>query len=177
MQHSQQEPPHVAIVPTPGMGHLIPLVELAKRLVVHHDFLVTLLIPTDGSPMKPQKAVLEALPNAISTIFLPPVSLDDLSEDIMMEARISLTLTRSLPALRDSFKVLAESSRLVALVVDLFGTEAFDVANEFVSLQPRWFCRWSFTYRSLMKHTLVSTETCRNRSNYLVVCRSMGRIS
>jgi hydroquinone glucosyltransferase len=131
MQHSQQEPPHVAIVPTPGMGHLIPLVELAKRLVVHHDFLVTLLIPTDGSPMKPQKAVLEALPNAISTIFLPPVSLDDLSEDIMMEARISLTLTRSLPALRDSFKVLAESSRLVALVVDLFGTEAFDVANEF----------------------------------------------
>jgi hydroquinone glucosyltransferase len=113
------------------MGHLIPLVELAKRLVVHHDFLVTLLIPTDGSPMKPQKAVLEALPNAISTIFLPPVSLDDLSEDIMMEARISLTLTRSLPALRDSFKVLAESSRLVALVVDLFGTEAFDVANEF----------------------------------------------
>jgi hydroquinone glucosyltransferase len=113
------------------MGHLIPLVELAKRLVVHHDFLVTLLIPTDGSPMKPQKAVLEALPNAISTIFLPPVSLDDLSEDIMREARISLTLTRSLPALRDSFKVLAESSRLVALVVDLFGTEAFDVANEF----------------------------------------------
>jgi hydroquinone glucosyltransferase len=48
-----------------------------------------------------------------------------------VEARISLTLTRSLPALRDSFKVLAESSRLVALVVDLFGTEAFDVAKEF----------------------------------------------
>jgi hydroquinone glucosyltransferase len=113
------------------MGHLIPLVELAKRLVVHHDFLVTLLIPSDGSPMKPQKAVLEALPNAISAIFLPPVSLDDLSEDAMAEARISLTLTRSLPALRDSFKVLAESSRLVALVVDLFGIEAFDVAKEF----------------------------------------------
>jgi hydroquinone glucosyltransferase len=132
MQHSQQEPAHVAIVPSPGMGHLIPLVELAKRLdVVHHDFLVTLLIPTDGSPMKPQKAVLEALPNAISAIFLPPVSLDDLSEDVSVEARISLTLTRSLPALRDSFKVLAESSRLVALVVDLFGTEAFDVAKEF----------------------------------------------
>jgi hydroquinone glucosyltransferase len=49
----------------------------------------------------------------------------------MMESRISLTLTRSLPALRDSFKVLAESTRLVALVVDLFGSVAFDVANEF----------------------------------------------
>ncbi|XP_059443376.1 hydroquinone glucosyltransferase-like [Corylus avellana] len=126
-----QEIPHVAILPTPGMGHLIPIVELAKRLASHHNFLVTLLIPTDGSPIKPQKAALQALPNAISSIFLPPVSVDDLPEDVVIETRISLTLTRSLPALRDSFRVLAESTRLVALVVDLFGTDAFDVAKEF----------------------------------------------
>jgi hydroquinone glucosyltransferase len=126
-----QEIPHVAILPTPGMGHLIPIVELAKRLASHHNFLVTLLIPTDGSPIKPQKAVLEALPNSISSIFLPPVSLDDLPVDVAIETRISLTLTRSLPALRDSLKVLTESTRLVVLVVDLFGTDAFDVAKEF----------------------------------------------
>jgi hydroquinone glucosyltransferase len=81
--------------------------------------------------MKPQKAVLEHLPDAISSIFLPPVSFDDLPEDTKMETRIALSITRSLPALRDSFKVLAESTRLVALVVDLFGMEAFDVAKEF----------------------------------------------
>jgi hydroquinone glucosyltransferase len=125
-QHTQ-----VAIVPTPGIGHLIPLIELAKRLVVHHNFLVTVLIPTDGSPVKPQKAILEALPKSISSIFLPPVSLDDLPEDILAETRIALTLTRSLPALREYFKVLAESTQLVASVVDLFGTEVFDVAKEF----------------------------------------------
>ncbi|XP_059443983.1 hydroquinone glucosyltransferase-like [Corylus avellana] len=130
-QHIQQETPHVAIVSTPGMGHLIPLVELAKQLLVHHNFLVTILIPTDGSPIKPQKALLEALPKPISSIFLPPVSLDDLPEDVKIESRIALTLTRSLPALRESFKVLAESTQLVALVVDLFGTDAFDVAKEF----------------------------------------------
>jgi hydroquinone glucosyltransferase len=118
-QQTQQETvPHVAIVPTPGIGHLIPLVEVAKRLVVHHNFLVTILIPTDGSPVKPQKAILEALPNSISSIFLPPASLDDLPEDVLAETRIALTMTRSLPALRDSFKVLAESTRLVASVVD-----------------------------------------------------------
>jgi hydroquinone glucosyltransferase len=131
-QQTQQETvPHVAIVPTPGIGHLIPLVEVAKRLVVHHNFLVTILIPTDGSPVKPQKAILEALPNSISSIFLPPASLDDLPEDVLAETRIALTMTRSLPALRDSFKVLAESTRLVASVVDLFGMEVFDVAKEF----------------------------------------------
>nr|POE91670.1 hydroquinone glucosyltransferase [Quercus suber] len=113
------------------MGHLIPLVELAKRLVLHHDFSVTFIITTDGSPMKPQKDVLESLLDAISSIFLPPVSFDDLLEDVKIETQIRLRLTRSLPALRDSFKVLVESTRLVALLVDVFGTDAFDVAKEF----------------------------------------------
>ncbi|KAB1215466.1 Hydroquinone glucosyltransferase [Morella rubra] len=127
----QREPPHVAIVPTPGMGHLIPLVELAKRLVVQHDLFITFILPTDGSSTKPQEAVLEALPDSISYIFLPPANFDDLPEDVSIETRISLSLSRSLPALRDSFKNLSGSTRLVALVVDLFGTDAFDVAKEF----------------------------------------------
>lgn len=112
MEHTQQSSPHnhVAIVPSPGMGHLIPLVELAKRLVLHHDFFVTFIITTDdGSSMKPQKAVLESLPDSISSIFLPPVNFDDLFEDVKIETRIALSLTRSLPALRDSIKVLADS--------------------------------------------------------------------
>ncbi|KAL4651442.1 hypothetical protein ACB092_01G160100 [Castanea dentata] len=115
--------PHIAIIPSPEMGHLIPLVELAKRLVLHHGFSVTFIITTDGSPMKPQKAILGSLPDTISSIFVPP--------DVKIETRIRLSLTRSLPALQDSFKVLAESTRLVALVVDVFGTDAFDVANKF----------------------------------------------
>ncbi|GLT53672.1 hypothetical protein SLA2020_269290 [Shorea laevis] len=100
----------------------------------------------------------------------------------MIESRISLTLTRSLPALRDSFKVLAESTRLVALVVDLLVRwPSMWLTNSvflptFFTLQLRWLCRWSFTYQSLIKHTLVSTETCLNRSNYPVVCRSTGAI-
>ena len=35
--------------------------------------------------MKPQKVVLESLPDAISSIFLPPVSFDDLPEDVKIE--------------------------------------------------------------------------------------------
>ncbi|XP_044476349.1 hydroquinone glucosyltransferase-like [Mangifera indica] len=131
MEMQQQAHPHVAIVPTPGMGHLIPLVELAKRLVLSHDFFVTFIIPTDGSPIKPQRQLLEALPSSISSIFLPPASFEDLPEDIKIETRITLSLVRSLSALRETLKVLTESTKLVALVADLFGTDALEVAKEF----------------------------------------------
>ncbi|KDO53103.1 hypothetical protein CISIN_1g0125131mg, partial [Citrus sinensis] len=134
-QNSKQIPrAHVAMVPTPGMGHLIPLAQLAKRLVRQHNFLVSIFIPTiddgTGSFMQPQRQVLESLPTSISTIFLPPVSLDDLPDNVPIETRIILTLVRSLSSLRDALKVLTESTRLVALVVDCFGSAAFDVANE-----------------------------------------------
>ncbi|XP_062026570.1 hydroquinone glucosyltransferase-like [Rosa rugosa] len=129
----------VAIVPTPGLGHLIPLLELAKRLVVHHNFTVTFLIPNDGTNLTPQKKVLEALPESISSTFLPPVNFDDLPPESKVETKIALTLARSLSAVRDSVKALAESTRLVALVVDLFGPEAFDVAIEFNVLPYLFF--------------------------------------
>ncbi|PRQ17465.1 putative hydroquinone glucosyltransferase [Rosa chinensis] len=129
---------HVAIVPSPGLGHLIPLTELAKRLFVHHNFTVTFFIPNDGTNLTLQKKLLEALPETISSTFLPPINLDDVPPESMMETKIALTLTRSLSAIRDSVKALAESTRLVALVVDVFGLEAFDVANE-LNLLPYLF--------------------------------------
>ncbi|KAK4843917.1 hypothetical protein QYF36_014283 [Acer negundo] len=138
MQHKQETVPvqaHVAMVPSPGMGHLIPLVELANRLVLQHNIRVTFIVPDDGSSMKPQKKLLESLPEMISTVFLPPVNFEDLPDNVKMETRIELSMTRSLPAFRDSLKVLVESElttgRLVALVVDLFGVATFDVAREF----------------------------------------------
>ncbi|XP_004298887.1 PREDICTED: hydroquinone glucosyltransferase-like [Fragaria vesca subsp. vesca] len=130
---------HVAIVPTPGLGHLIPLTELAKRLVVHHNFAVTFFIPNDGTNLTPQKKVLQALPKVVSSTFLPPVNFDDLPPDAVMETKIALTLSRSLPAIRDSVKALAESTMVKALVVDLFGLEAFEVANEFNVLPYLFF--------------------------------------
>ncbi|RXH95715.1 hypothetical protein DVH24_008215 [Malus domestica] len=134
--HKLLKPPHVAIVPTPGIGHLTPLIELAKRLVVHHNISVTFIIPNDGSLLTPQKKVLEAVSSlSISYVFLPMVTFDDLPDDIRMETKIGLTMTRSLSALRDSVRVLNESTRLVSLIVDVFGVDAFDVAVEFQILR------------------------------------------
>lgn len=58
------------------------------------------------------------------------MNFDDLPDDVRIETRITLTVARSLPFLRDVMKSLMEKKKVAALVVDLFGTDAFDVANE-----------------------------------------------
>lgn len=148
---SLSTPPHIAILPTPGMGHLIPLIELAKRLHQRHAFTFTFIIPTDGSPMKAQRSVLQSLPTpSISSVFLPQVTFDDLDKDsTKIETIISLTVVRSLPYIRDAISDLAKSKRLVALVVDLFGTDGFDVAREF-QLAPYIFFPSTATCLSLI---------------------------
>ncbi|XVF80205.1 hypothetical protein PTKIN_Ptkin15bG0052400 [Pterospermum kingtungense] len=128
---AKAQTPHIAILPSPGMGHLIPLVELAKRLVHQHSFTVTFVIPSDDAPSKAQKSTLASLPSSIDSIFLPPVDLSNLPEDSKIETVISLTVARSLSSLRDVLKSLVAKTKLVGLVVDLFGTDAFDVAREF----------------------------------------------
>ncbi|KAJ4954736.1 hypothetical protein NE237_011519 [Protea cynaroides] len=126
-----KQTPQIVILPAPGMGHLIPLVEFAKQFIHHHDFSITFTIPNDGSPTNAQKEVLDSLPKSIDTIFLSPVNLDDLSKDTNVETRIYLTISRSLSSLRDAFEVLTATTPIAALAVDLFGSDAFDVAKEF----------------------------------------------
>ncbi|KAE8681538.1 UDP-glycosyltransferase 72B2 [Hibiscus syriacus] len=123
--------PHIAILPSPGMGHLIPLVEFAKRFVQQHNFTVTFVIPTGNSPIKAQRSALDSLPRSIDYVFLPPVDLSDLPPGPKIETVISLTVARSLSSLRDTLESLVAKTKLVGLVVDLFGTDAFDVAREF----------------------------------------------
>ncbi|KAM3685435.1 hypothetical protein ACJW31_11G117000 [Castanea mollissima] len=121
-----EQKPHIAIFPSPGMGHLIPLVELAKLLALHHNFHITCIISVLGSPSKAMKEVLQALPTSIDHVFLPSVSSEDL-EGLLPEVQTILTMTRSLPSLRDVLK----STRFAAFIVDTFGMDALDVAKEF----------------------------------------------
>ncbi|KAF8032474.1 hypothetical protein BT93_D1399 [Corymbia citriodora subsp. variegata] len=157
--------PHIAIVPSPGMGHLIPFAEFAKRLVHRHTFSVTFVIPNDGSPSKAQTSLLDSLPPSITYVLLPPVSFDDLpAETTRIETIIALTLVRSLPSLRDEMRRMVESTRLVALVADLFGTDTFDVAKEF-NVSPFLFIPNTAMCLSLLLHlpTLDEAVSCEYR--------------
>ncbi|KAG6666779.1 hypothetical protein I3843_01G051900 [Carya illinoinensis] len=133
LQSARSKATHVAILPSPGIGHLIPLVEFAKRLVhlQHSCINVTFIVPTDGPPTEAQRSVLASLPTSINHVFLPPVDLDNIPGGTSIETIIFLTVARSLPSIREALKSLAETNKLAALVVDLFGSDAFDVAREF----------------------------------------------
>ncbi|XP_030488749.2 hydroquinone glucosyltransferase [Cannabis sativa] len=159
-QPQAHQKPHLAILPSPGMGHLIPLVEFAKRLVRAHDFTITFVVSTDGPvPSKTQKSVLSALPEEIDHVFLPPVNFDDLPEDTKVETIITLTVARSLPALRNIIKsMFSRFGSVSALVVDLFGTDAFDVAREFNMLSYIFYPSTAMAL-SLFLHLPILDET------------------
>nr|BAP90371.1 UDP-glycose: glycosyltransferase UGT72B19 [Fagopyrum esculentum] len=127
------QPPHVVIFPSPGMGHLIPLTEFAKRLIPRFTF--TFAVPTAGEPSSAQRSFLSALPAGIDSVFLPSVSMSDVPSDARIETLMSIMVSRSLPSLRD---LLLSRSPVAVLLVDLFGTDAFDVAFE-VGITPYIF--------------------------------------
>nr|GLL30227.1 hydroquinone glucosyltransferase-like [Ipomoea trifida] len=133
------EEAHIAFVSTPGMGHIIPLVEFAKRLITQHRFTATLILPAfqdDGPVSTAQIAFLQShLPAGMDYLLLPPVHLHHLPPNARPVTRMCRAMDLSLPALREALKALMAAMmktrrRLVALAVDLFSTGAFDVADE-----------------------------------------------
>ncbi|KAI3889082.1 hypothetical protein MKW92_000001 [Papaver armeniacum] len=141
-EHLESLPPHVVILPSPGMGHLIPLTEFAKGLVLNHGILVTFIIPSEtNSPSEAQKVVLDSLPGSINSIFLSPVNLSDLPNDVMIVLK---TITSS-------------RHHVVALVIDIFGTTALDVANEY-NIIPYIFFPTTAMCLSLFYHLPVMDQ-------------------
>ncbi|CDP12137.1 unnamed protein product [Coffea canephora] len=99
--------PHIIILPGPGLGHLIPFTELAKRLALHHNFSITFIIPTD----------------------------EDTPVEVRISLTVNRSLPSPRRALVGTNFSIGSSScsctRICALVVDLFSLSAIDVAKEF----------------------------------------------
>ena len=151
----------VVIVPSPGMGHLIPLVEFAKLLHNSHQFSINLLIPTSSPPTLAQTTFLSTLPSSISSTFLPPVDPTLLPLNITHEETIFLTHFHSLSSFRSALRSL---SSVVAVVTDLFGVDYFDVARE-LNLPPYlYYTSNAFSLLSFIHlPTLHENVTCEYR--------------
>ncbi|CAM0958121.1 unnamed protein product [Alopecurus aequalis] len=121
---AEQPRPHVVLLASPGAGHLIPMAELARRLVEHHGFQATLVTFTDlvSSP-----EALSGVPASVATTALPRVPLHDLPADTPMETVMFELVRRSLPHLRT---LLRSAAHLVALVPDFFCSVALPLASE-----------------------------------------------
>ncbi|XP_066325517.1 hydroquinone glucosyltransferase-like [Miscanthus floridulus] len=145
-----QKQVEVALFASPGAGHLIPLVELARRLATDHGFAVTLVTLTGMSDPVKDAAVLSSLPSSVATAVLPAVSLADLPPDIGFGTLMFELVRRSLPHLRALMEG-ASHGPVTALVCDFFGTAALPLAAE-LGAQGYVFFPNSFVMISIMRH-------------------------
>ncbi|XP_039787018.1 hydroquinone glucosyltransferase-like [Panicum virgatum] len=119
--------PHVMLVASPGTGHLIPMTELARRLVAHHSLTATLVTFTDQSAPNAHSAVLSSLSaTQVSAVALPAVALDDLLSD----AHIGTSVPISIPHLRALLRDITSAAPLAVLVPDFFGSTLLPLAAE-----------------------------------------------
>ncbi|XVE53346.1 hypothetical protein DITRI_Ditri02bG0196900 [Diplodiscus trichospermus] len=122
--------PHVAIVPSFGLGHLIPLFEFAKHPVLRHGIRVSLLVVTTNEPSAAEDQLLSShVPPDLHIVKLPPVDVGKvpLSDGKLILTRFCVITYESLRSLKS---VLVAIGKPKALVTDLFTTQAFDVCNE-----------------------------------------------
>ncbi|XP_028794973.1 UDP-glycosyltransferase 72B3-like [Neltuma alba] len=121
------------MVPCPGFSHLIPLVQLAKRLVVHRaHFHVTLFIPTLGPPSKTTYSILQSLPPHIDFTILPQVNQNDIPQSAVHPAtQIHHTVMLSLPSFQDAFRSLNSRTHLFAMIADLLSVDALEMSKQF----------------------------------------------
>lgn len=119
---------HVALVASPGMGHLIPVLELGKRLVSHHGFSVTIFVVTmDASLSRSQLLTNDFL----DVVLLPAVDISaQVDKTIGILRQMAMMIHEVLPSLRSA--ILTMEVQPIALIVDMFATEAFVVAEEFM---------------------------------------------
>ncbi|KAL3505273.1 hypothetical protein ACH5RR_035114 [Cinchona calisaya] len=128
LEVSSNNKPHVAFHPGPGMGHMIPHFEFAKRLVKNHNILVSfLVITTDASAAQNQFFESPNIPQGIRIINIPPADMSNIiDQNTLVLSRICLTVQESLKPLRS---ILMEVNPKV-LIVDLFTSQAIDLAKQ-----------------------------------------------
>ncbi|PKA55940.1 Hydroquinone glucosyltransferase [Apostasia shenzhenica] len=159
MANNRSPNPHVVLLPSPGMGHLTPLAELAKRLVLHHNLSATIITFSDHSSGGNQQAFISSLPAGISTTSLPPVPLDDLPPTTHIVTRISVMLARSVPDVRRTLQAIQKTTgKVAAYIVDLFGGDTLSVAKE-LGIPQFLFCTSNFFYLSFFLHLSTLQES------------------
>ncbi|KAJ4714468.1 Glycosyltransferase, partial [Melia azedarach] len=123
--------PHAALLASPGMGHLIPVLELGKRLVTHHNLHVTVFVVANDTSVEQLSGLLNSPDqDVLNIILLPPVDISGLvGPRASVVTKIVVLMHESLPVLRST--ISAMKFRPTALFVDLFATEAMAIADEF----------------------------------------------
>ncbi|KAJ3686254.1 hypothetical protein LUZ61_015418 [Rhynchospora tenuis] len=121
--------PHVVLLSSPGMGHIIPLAAFAVCLTRHHGLSVTLISNTITSNQ-------QSLQDFLSSNQVELLSLEDPNEpppssmNLNVESRIWQIIASTMPNVHSKIKSIARTSHLAAIIVDPFYLDALATAKE-----------------------------------------------
>lgn len=130
---------HIALLASPGMGHLVPTLELAKRLISHQTFKVTVFVVATDHASLTNTHLLQSPANSgdlLDIVLLPFIDVSDIGgggPSVSLTATLVTTVIRSMPFLRSQISKM--EFRPTALVVDIFGSHALEIADEFNMLK------------------------------------------
>ncbi|KAK7313057.1 hypothetical protein VNO77_37418 [Canavalia gladiata] len=126
------KPTHLVLLSSPGLGHLIPVIELGKRFVFHHNFKVTILAVTSQTSHAEAQILNSTLtPNLFNfnVIQIPSPDLTGLvHENDAVVTRLCVMMRVVKPAIQSI--ISKTTPRPSVLIVDVFGTEAIPIARE-----------------------------------------------
>lgn len=149
--------PHVILLVSPGLGHVIPFLELGHRLVIHHGVEVTLLsVAVEAAPVKSKLQNLLCDKNDLLhvEVIQPENIISDLVPENEMATIIFSAMHESMAMVRS--RILEMDVRPTSLVTDLFGTEYYNMAEElgmskYVFMAVNAWVTASIVYLSVLK--------------------------
>ncbi|KAL3725858.1 hypothetical protein ACJRO7_030834 [Eucalyptus globulus] len=121
----------VALLSSPGPGHLIPVIELGKCLVADHDFEATVFVlPLQASRAEAEIIKFAMTPKLLDIVELPPPDLSaaGLSPDAAVVTRLVVMMREARPAFRSALEAM--EARPDVLIVDMFGAEYLCIGDE-----------------------------------------------
>ncbi|XP_058211524.1 anthocyanidin 3-O-glucosyltransferase 2-like [Rhododendron vialii] len=153
----------LVFIPLPGIGHLVPTVEMAKQLVGRdHHLSITVLImkiPLDKSKVSSstQSLLLTAAEDRLKFVYLPQEEAAESEREEGGKITGKWKGQHFRPRVRDHVKKmmilteLTDSSRLAGFVVDMFCTPMMELASEF-GLSSYAFVTSGCAFLGLMFH-------------------------
>nr|UTO68660.1 UDP-glucosyltransferase 9 [Isatis tinctoria] len=129
----QNTKPHAAMLTSPGMGHVIPVIQLGKRLAGFHGFHVTIFV-LEADAASAQSQFLNSpgcdATTLVDVIGLPSPDISGLVEPSASFGTKLLTMMReAVPSIRS--KIAEMQHKPTALIVDLLSLDALRLGGEF----------------------------------------------
>ncbi|XP_023759842.1 anthocyanidin 3-O-glucosyltransferase 5 [Lactuca sativa] len=121
---------HAAILCSPGVGHLVPVLLLGRRLINHHNLHVTVLAVTTTT----STAESQLLNSLTADIHLPVIQIPAadissiVSPDAKVVTKICAMMRETIPTIRTTISSMDPLPDI--LIGDIFSTESWTIAEE-----------------------------------------------